>query len=45
MYLPGSLIPREDLGGQSLALHFTDVETEAKEGEVTSLWPPQVVSG
>lgn len=32
MHLPGSLIPGGDLRGQSLALHFTDLETEAKKG-------------
>lgn len=39
MCLPGSLIPGGDLRGQSLALHFTDLETEAKEREVTSSRP------
>lgn len=39
MYLPESLTPGEDLRGQSLAPYFTDLETEAKKGEVTSSWP------
>lgn len=36
MYLPGRFTPGGDL---RLALHFTDLETEAEEREVTSSWP------
>lgn len=35
MYLLGSLIPEKDLRDQSLTHYFTDLETEAEEGEMS----------
>lgn len=39
MYLPGSLTPGKGLRGQNPTFYFTDLETEAKEGQVSHSWP------